>query len=140
VKNDVPSNTVINKLISQKVVIVASSKIVINGVGLDTRVCSGHIDSVHLMRGIAALLVVVEHIIGRYGYAAFNSLLWFFDELGQVGVAGFFVISGIVLPLSLGKSFRWQRFPRFLLRRIVRIEFTYLDVTAKSQRLLLRTM
>ncbi|MDB4589764.1 acyltransferase [Verrucomicrobiales bacterium] len=104
----------------------ASSKSQVAEAGLETRVSSGHIGSVHLMRGIAALLVVMEHITGRYGYPGFNSLFWFFDGLGQAGVAGFFVISGIVLPLSLGKVYRWREFPRFLLRRIVRIEFTYI--------------
>lgn len=47
-------------------------------------------------------------------------------DAGQIGVSVFFVISGFVLPLSLQRSYRFQDFPRFLARRFVRIEPTYL--------------
>ena len=47
-------------------------------------------------------------------------------DVGQVGVSVFFVISGFVLPISLQKSYRLRDYPRFLARRFVRIEPTYL--------------
>lgn len=87
---------------------------------------SHYIDSIQIMRGIAALLVVLEHLVGRPGYPIFNKYLAFLDGLGSVGVSAFFVISGMVLPLSLGKDYRWNLFPVFLLRRSIRIEPTYL--------------
>lgn len=85
-----------------------------------------YIDSVHLMRGVAAMMVVLEHVIGRTPYPVFNSWFAFADGLGQMGVSAFFVISGLVLPLSLGAAYRWAKLPNFLLRRIVRIEPTFL--------------
>jgi len=85
-----------------------------------------YIDSIQIMRGIAALLVVLEHIVGRPGYPLFNKYCGFLDGCGPVGVSAFFVISGMVLPLSLGQGYRWKLFPMFLLRRAIRIEPTYL--------------
>lgn len=85
-----------------------------------------YLGSVHLVRGIAALLVVLEHVVGRPPYAFFNYCFGFLDNLGQVGVSAFFLISGVVLPLSLGTGYRWVQAPNFFLRRIVRIEPTFL--------------
>lgn len=85
-----------------------------------------HFESVHLLRGIAAMLVLMAH--------SFRSF-YFWDapwcdkailDPGQIGVSVFFVISGFVLPLSLQRTYRFQDFPRFLARRFVRIEPTYL--------------
>jgi peptidoglycan/LPS O-acetylase OafA/YrhL len=64
-----------------------------------------YIDSVHLLRGVAAMLVVLEHIVRREPYAFFNSIFWCADGLDGVGVSAFFVISGLVLPLSLGVDY-----------------------------------
>ncbi len=85
-----------------------------------------YIDSVHLMRGVAAMMVVLEHVIGRTPYPVFNAWFAFADGLGQMGVSAFFVISGLVLPLSLGAAYRWGQLPNFLFRRVVRIEPTFL--------------
>lgn len=86
----------------------------------------GHLWSVHILRGIAALLVVCEHIIGRPPYPEFNRLFAWLDGLGHFGVVCFFVISGFVLPRSLGPEYSPKHFGRFLLRRAIRIEPTYL--------------
>jgi peptidoglycan/LPS O-acetylase OafA/YrhL len=85
-----------------------------------------HFESVHLLRGIAAMLVLMAHSFRSY---YFWDVPWFEKsvlDFGQIGVSVFFVISGFVLPLSLQKSYRFQDFPRFLARRFVRIEPTYL--------------
>jgi peptidoglycan/LPS O-acetylase OafA/YrhL len=85
-----------------------------------------HFESVHLLRGIAAMLVLIDH---SFRSIYFWDVPWFDKailNLGQIGVSVFFVISGFVLPLSLQKSYRFQDFPRFLARRFVRIEPTYL--------------
>jgi peptidoglycan/LPS O-acetylase OafA/YrhL len=85
-----------------------------------------HFESVHLLRGIAAMLVLMAHSFRSF---YFWDLPWFDNAIlnpGQIGVSVFFVISGFVLPLSLQNSYRFQDFPRFLARRFVRIEPTYL--------------
>ena len=92
-----------------------------------------YIDSIQIMRGIAALLVVFQHNLHRYPGTLFTNYLGFLGDLGrtgaglgEIGVAAFFVISGMVLPLSLGGLYQWRLFPMFLLRRAIRIEPTYL--------------
>ena len=86
----------------------------------------GHLWSVHILRGIASFLVVCEHIIGRPPYPEFNHLFQWLDGLGHFGVVCFFVISGFVLPRSLGPEYSLNRLGPFLLRRAIRIEPTYL--------------
>jgi peptidoglycan/LPS O-acetylase OafA/YrhL len=85
-----------------------------------------HFESVHLLRGIAAMLVLMAHCFRSF---YFWDAPWFDKAIldpGQIGVSVFFVISGFVLPLSLQKNYRFTDFPRFLIRRFVRIEPTYL--------------
>jgi len=96
-----------------------------------------YIDSIQIMRGLAALLVVFQHNLHRYPGTLFTGYLGFLGDLGrtggglgEIGVAAFFVISGMVLPLSLGGGYRWRLFPMFLLRRAIRIEPTYLASVA----------
>ena len=87
-----------------------------------------HVESVHLLRGIAALLVVLHHSIGWFPLPLITGVWAIMDphgELGQLGVAVFFVISGFVLPLSLNQDYSIRYFPRFLAKRFVRIEPTY---------------
>lgn len=85
-----------------------------------------HFESVHLLRGVAAMLVLMSHSCSSL---YFWDLPWFQRNIlhfGSIGVSVFFVISGFVLPLSLQQNYRFADFPRFLLRRFVRIEPTYL--------------
>jgi len=85
-----------------------------------------HFESVHLLRGIAAMLVLMAHSFRSF---YFWDMPWFEEsalDFGQIGVSVFFVISGFVLPLSLQNKYRFADFPRFFLRRFVRIEPTYL--------------
>ncbi len=91
-----------------------------------TNTSTEHLESVHLLRGIAALMVLMAHAFRSF---YFWDVSWFDKQLidvGQIGVSVFFVISGFVLPLSLQKRYRLPDFPRFILRRFVRIEPTYL--------------
>lgn len=92
-----------------------------------------YIDSIQIMRGLAALLVVLQHNLHRYPGTLFTDYFGFLGDLGntggglgEIGVSAFFVISGMVLPLSLGSQYRWSHFPKFLMRRAIRIEPTYL--------------
>jgi peptidoglycan/LPS O-acetylase OafA/YrhL len=85
-----------------------------------------YLESIHIIRGIAAFLVVLTHVIGRGPYHIFNNLFAWADNWGAHGVIAFFVVSGVVLYLSLSKSdYSVSNLPQFLLRRIVRIEPTY---------------
>ena len=95
--------------------------------GAQTMSAPQHFESVHLLRGIAAMLVLIAHSF-RPEYLPglhwlYEDFIWFF---GNWGVSIFFVISGFVLPLSLQKAYRTVEYPRFLLRRVIRIEPTYL--------------
>jgi peptidoglycan/LPS O-acetylase OafA/YrhL len=83
-------------------------------------------ESIHLLRGIAAFLVVIDHNFGWYSLPLLDPLVRLVDGYGQVGVTAFFVISGFVLPLALEKGYRLRDFGTFLWKRIVRIEPTYL--------------
>jgi peptidoglycan/LPS O-acetylase OafA/YrhL len=82
--------------------------------------------AIDLLRGFAALSVVVYHVIEHMGWSTFpgtGALLWF--RIGWMGVDLFFVISGFVIALSafslidkLGdKEFRMP----FVRRRVSRI-------------------
>lgn len=88
-----------------------------------------YLESVHLLRGIAAFLVVIHHSIGWYPLPLLDGAFAFLDphgELGRLGVVVFFVISGFVLPLSLDGNYTARFFPKFLAKRFIRIEPTYL--------------
>ncbi len=93
------------------------------------------------LRGLAALSVVVSHLIGVFwgsrdfiGLATsspvpigeppaiftFVNSPWF--NFGPFGVGIFFLVSGLVIPISLGAHTRWS----FMLARVLRIYPTYL--------------
>lgn len=79
---------------------------------------------VEQLRGLAALSVCWFHLTNQYGDWVRIS-----GEYGWLGVEAFFVISGLVIPLSLARD--WARsgtraIPGFLLRRFVRIEPPYM--------------
>jgi peptidoglycan/LPS O-acetylase OafA/YrhL len=97
------------------------------------------------LRGLAAFSVMLSHLIGvfwaeRSVVAAATSspaqpgdvpsLFWLvahpWFNFGPFGVAIFFLISGLVIPISLGVHSR----PSFLLARILRIYPTYLAALA----------
>ncbi len=93
----------------------------------------GQIPIINNLRGIAALSVCLFHFI----YSTINFVK---DETvlniayyGQFGVALFFVISGIVIPLSLIRSnYSLNNWPKFFLKRVVRIEPPYIVALALS--------
>lgn len=84
-----------------------------------------NLDSLVLLRGIAVLLVCLCH---------FATAFWgknTFFEYGKYGVQIFFVISGFVIPLSLQKGgFTWSDYPKFILKRIIRLYPPYLAALA----------
>lgn len=84
-----------------------------------------YLGSVHILRGIAAMLVVFDHVMGRPPFSRFNHWFGFLDGLGGYGVVAFFCISGLVLFFAMAKGYQIRKFPRFMLRRIIRIGPTY---------------
>ena len=78
---------------------------------------------VEAMRGFAAIAVTLDHLSTHMT----STLPWILKTYAFAGVDVFFVISGCVIPLSLyGKNYGISQFPRFMLRRLVRLEPPYL--------------
>lgn len=85
-----------------------------------------YFDTLDILRGFAALSVVVYHVIELFDWKQFPSsgpLLWF--RAGWMGVDLFFVISGLVIGLSafseIDKSGPWNFQREFFARRLARI-------------------
>jgi peptidoglycan/LPS O-acetylase OafA/YrhL len=84
------------------------------------------LEAAHLLRGLAATLVVLEHSFFSGGLSLSPHLQNVLGGHGQIGVVIFFVISGFVLPYSLHARYELADYPRFLLRRLIRLEPVYL--------------
>ncbi|HEY0323751.1 MAG TPA: acyltransferase [Pyrinomonadaceae bacterium] len=75
------------------------------------------------LRGLAALWVAWYHFSGRDPLP----LVKWSGKHGYLGVHVFFVISGFVIPYALSRSdYRLKAYPRFLLKRLLRLEPPYL--------------
>jgi peptidoglycan/LPS O-acetylase OafA/YrhL len=82
-------------------------------------------ESVHILRGIAALIVCLAHITTA-GTLRLPPTLVAAVGHADFGVAVFFMISGFVVPWSLlGRGYSIGHFPRFLARRLVRLDPPY---------------
>lgn len=79
------------------------------------------------LRGLAALGVALFHIVrSPIGFET-NAFTRSIFVHGAHGVQLFFVISGVVIPLSLlRKKYQISNFGRFMLKRTIRIEPTYI--------------
>ncbi len=85
-----------------------------------------YFETVDVLRGFAALSVVVYHVIELFSWTAFPSsgpLLWF--RAGWMGGDLFFVISGLVIGLSafseIDRNGPWHFQGAFFSRRVARI-------------------
>lgn len=80
------------------------------------------IEIIELVRGLAALAVALFHFANQLS----SEISVFLTAWGWLGVDAFFIISGIVIPYSLhGLNYRLSMFPRFMAKRIVRLEPPY---------------
>lgn len=96
--------------------------------------------SVQYLRGIAALLVVLVHVLQEVGNHTSNSFLlnfYHFKELGFIGVDVFFVISGFIMMYIHGNDFQKKNISlNFLKKRIVRVVPLYWILTSVTAFLL----
>jgi peptidoglycan/LPS O-acetylase OafA/YrhL len=86
-----------------------------------------NIPVINNLRGIAAVCVCLYHLVcTTKGYIQDKTVFNIFNY-GDHGVQVFFVISGIVIPLSMIKSgYRYEHWGKFLLKRFARLEPPYL--------------
>jgi exopolysaccharide production protein ExoZ len=93
------------------------------------------INSLQLIRFIAAFLVVITHSIDRmkhYSDEPFHIVLDFFHKFGSSGVDMFFIISGFVMMYISSASIANGTFDlkRFYIKRLVRVVPIYWIITA----------
>lgn len=88
----------------------------------------GEIKSIVAIRGVAVLLVMLCHLFSDQALdITTTGLSHVTRSMGHIGVTLFFTVSGFVLPYSMYRSdYHFSGFPRYLLRRAVRIEPPYL--------------
>ncbi len=86
-----------------------------------------HFNIIDAFRGLAAVMVCLFHFVcTTKDYVNSEYVLNIF-KFGQYGVHIFFVISGIVIPLSMiASNYSYSIFFKYLLKRISRIEPPYL--------------
>ncbi|MFT4611415.1 MAG: peptidoglycan/LPS O-acetylase OafA/YrhL [Glaciecola sp.] len=88
---------------------------------------SNQIPVINSLRGFAALTICLYHfVVTIKGYITNETLLDLF-YFGRKGVQLFFIISGVVITLSMVRSnYRINLFTNYLLRRLIRIQPPYL--------------
>ncbi|WP_353137278.1 acyltransferase [Pseudopedobacter sp.] len=87
------------------------------------------LDIIQVYRGIAALMVVVHHVVPSLGYFQNFHYSWidFFASLGKYGVDFFFILSGFVINYS--NAYKTENnVAKFVKNRIIRIYVPYLPV------------
>lgn len=88
---------------------------------------STYLPIINLLRGVAALFVVLFHFVYTTTGYVDDGIIKTFFSYGHLGVTIFFVISGIVIPLSMIKyNYQYEDFYLFFKRRIIRVELPFL--------------
>lgn len=86
------------------------------------------LDCIDTLRGLAALGVVICHVTSALD-VSINRV----GDYGGLGVEVFFVISGFVITYSLwSHEYSMRQFPRYMIRRALRLEPPYLASVALS--------
>lgn len=95
----------------------------------------GRVDTVHSLRGLAAMAVAFFHFSNGNPSFYVPALLRDIGSFGWLGVEIFFVISGFILPYSLwraGYRLSPANFGRFVLKRVIRLDPPYFASIALS--------
>jgi len=86
---------------------------------------SKNIPVLHCLRGIAASMVCFYHFVYFGGYIDSVDIKNIFS-FGKTGVVIFFVISGVVIPLSMIRGgYGYRSWGNFMLKRLIRLEPPY---------------
>jgi peptidoglycan/LPS O-acetylase OafA/YrhL len=98
-----------------------------HGTLINSRSASPHIHSIDLLRAYAALYVCLVHLTDWGSFIDNPQLRAFVSWGGLDGVCLFFIVSGFVIPFALfNGSYQLRAFPRFMAKRIVRLEPPYI--------------
>lgn len=95
------------------------------GIALQPAPSGERLANVEILRGLAALAVTWFHMTSTHA----ENVVRLSGSYGWLGVEMFFVISGMVIPMSIHKrygAFRPRHFAPYMLRRLVRLEPPYL--------------
>lgn len=85
------------------------------------------ISVINSLRGIAALIVCFYHFVCTTTDYIENETILDVFSFGKKGVQIFFIISGIVIPLSMLKAkYNYRLFRKFIAKRFIRIEPPYI--------------
>ncbi len=89
---------------------------------------SNRVPLLDALRGAAAFAVCFYHLTNKNAdFLSDGSLVKWLGSFGFLGVEAFFVISGFVIPYALFvKKYKLEAYPRFILKRLVRLDPPYL--------------
>ena len=84
-------------------------------------------ETVDALRAAAAISVCFFHFVSGNTHFAEASILRPAANYGWLGIQVFFVISGFIVPFAMSKAcYQLQSWPRFMARRLIRLEPPYL--------------
>lgn len=84
-------------------------------------------ETVDALRGFAAAAVCLFHFAGDTNRLGHTSIVGSFSVYGYLGVEVFFVISGFIVPYAMARStYTLAQWPRFMAKRLIRLEPPYL--------------
>ncbi|MGB1031656.1 MAG: acyltransferase family protein [Flavobacteriales bacterium] len=87
---------------------------------------NSHLTVIYSIRGIGALAVCLYHFTVFPGMVSSSTLLSIF-HFAQKAVHVFFILSGVVVPLSMiNSNYKLSKIGKYLWRRIVRLEIPFL--------------
>ena len=90
-----------------------------------------YLEILQILRGVAALMVVLHHTIGsiEYYHGVNNFWLNFMQSIGKYGVDFFFVLSGFIISYTAHfKKKEPNLFSNYLKNRLIRIYVPYLPI------------
>jgi len=86
-----------------------------------------NIEIIQSLRGLSALAVVLAHFWHGQKGILIHPFLNYLSKAGAYGVHVFFIISGFILLYSLNKhAYKIKSFPKFLVKRLIRLEPAYI--------------